>query len=185
MATERILKVADVFKSIGKPTTTYVKREAGRFEKRLTSAVEERGRICLLTGSSKTGKTTLYVKVLEDLGLEPLVVRCDTDTASSEFWKRSLEQVDFERLSSRQTTTGTEVSGAAKVAAKLGWTWLAGVTGEASVGMKRSDTEDESRQRILAQPSPDHLVPILKNLPTLLVIEDFHYLKPYSFTGST
>jgi hypothetical protein len=34
----------------------------------------------------------------------------------------------------------------------------------------------EIREKILSKPSPYHLVPILKNLPLILVVEDFHYL---------
>ena len=34
------------------------------------------------------------------------------------------------------------------------------------------------RRRFLADPSPDHLLPVLKRLAVLLVFEDFHYLKP-------
>jgi hypothetical protein len=36
--------------------------------------------------------------------------------------------------------------------------------------------EVEIREKILSKPSPHHLVPILKNLPLVLVVEDFHYL---------
>jgi predicted AAA+ superfamily ATPase len=96
------VKVRDVFKSLGVPSTTYVHRESGRYEKELLDAINSKGKLALLTGPSKTGKTTLYSRVLRDANIEPLVVRCDTDLSPEEFWRQALERVNFERVASLQ-----------------------------------------------------------------------------------
>src|SRR5215468_4311 len=87
------IKVTDVFRSLGKPTVTYVHREQGRYEHVLSSALDDAGQLCLITGPSKTGKTTLYQSVLAEKHRTPLVIRCDDQLTPSEFWRRALEQV--------------------------------------------------------------------------------------------
>src|SRR4051794_7379869 len=108
-------RVADVFKTIGQPTTTYVKRDAGKLEGNLNSALNERGQLCLLTGPSKTGKTTLYREVLSQRGEVPLIVPCDRTTSCDGIWKQALEAVDFDRLegvtSARTNKIGGEFEG--------------------------------------------------------------------------
>jgi AAA domain len=172
----KLIDVRDIFNPFGQPTATYVKRDNGKYEQSLSSALDVEGKLCLLTGPSKTGKTTLYNKVLSDKHLQPLIIRCDASVTASEFWRRSLEKIDFGRLSSSQMSKSEKVSGSGKIGGKIGWAWLAGILGEVSVGIESSMSEVEIREKILSQPSPDHLIPILKNLPVVLVVEDFHYL---------
>ena len=148
----------------------------GKYEQNLSSALDAEGKLCLLTGPSKTGKTTLYTKVLLDKGLQTLIVRCDATVTAPEFWKRALERIDFGRLSSSQTSKSEKVTGSGKIGGKIGWAWLAGLLGEVSIGVDSSMGEVEIREKILSQPSPDHLIPVLKNLPIVLVVEDFHHL---------
>lgn len=142
----------------------------------LSNGLAAEGRLCLLTGPSKTGKTTLYRKVLSNEGLEPIVVRCDAGVTTQEFWKRALEAVDFERLGLTQAGISGKVSSTGKVGGKVGWTWLAALMGEASATVEGSMSDLQIREKILAEPSPHHLIPVLRNLPAVLVVEDFHYL---------
>ncbi|SEJ25108.1 AAA ATPase domain-containing protein [Azotobacter beijerinckii] len=170
------LRVREVFKSLGLPTSTYVRRDKGKFERELSDALNTKGKIALLTGPSKTGKSSLYLHVLSDRQQAPLTVRCDQELTTQEFWRRALEQVNFERIASETDTTQSKVGGGAKLGGKFGWAWLASLTGEVNVSTESQSAEGKFREKILAQPSPTHLVPILKNLPLVLVVEDFHYL---------
>lgn len=170
------IEISTIFKTSGQPTITYVRRDEGAFEKSLLAALMSKGRLCLLTGPSKTGKTTLYHRVLQDMRSVPLIVRCDNQLANEEFWTRALEGIDFERINSKSKSGSTEISGVGKISGKFGWAWLAEIIGEVSLGIKRTMSESEIRERILSKPSPQHLIPALKNLPVTLVIEDFHYL---------
>lgn len=169
---DKNMKINHVFKTIGIPSITYVTRKNGLYEKKLKSAIRTEGKLCLLTGSSKTGKTTLYNKVLNEMKLEPLILRCNNKLSSEEFWKKALEQINFERI--KEIYIENKVSG--KIEGKLGWKWLSGLIGEVSLGISGERSESEVREIIISQPSPEHLLPILKELPLILVIEDFHYL---------
>ncbi|CAN5509546.1 hypothetical protein BH10PSE3_BH10PSE3_27630 [soil metagenome] len=170
-------KIADVFKTVGLPTVTYVKRDQGSFERRLNGALDEKGKLCLVTGPSKTGKTTLYKEVLSSRGEIPLVVACDGKKTSDEIWKLALEAVDFDRVESRQHSDAGKVGLEVGADGKLGWQWLAQISTRLKAQFEKTHSETDVRKKVLAEPGPDLLVPILKHSNYTLVIEDFHYLK--------
>ena len=168
--------ISDIFNGLGVPDNTYVAQDDGKHEFSLRQSIKEKGTLCLITGSSKTGKTTLYRKVLKSIDKVPLVVRCDATVNSEEFWARLLEEVDFSRLKEIHKSDATESSGEGKIGGSIGWPWLAGLIGEVKLGIKNTKSEIEIREKILAKPSPSHLVPLLQNSNAVLVVEDFHYL---------
>src|SRR5215210_2129940 len=97
---DRTIPVSEVFNTFGQPKATYVERDDGKYERKLSSALDAKGEVCLLTGPSKTGKTTLWGKVLSDKKLDPIRVSGNIGTTAAEFWKIALEEINFERLSS-------------------------------------------------------------------------------------
>jgi len=170
------IPISEIFNGLGIPEETYVPQEKGHYEGQLEQGVIEKGTLCLVTGSSKTGKTTLYNKVLKKNELEPLVVRCNETIDADEFWKRPLEAVDFRRLKDIQRSEAVESSATGKIGGTIGWKWLAGLIGEVSLGIKGTRTETEIREAIVSKPSPSHLIPLLIHSNAVLVVEDFHYL---------
>lgn len=80
-------KVADVFRTTGQPTITYVPRDSGHYEGRLNGHLNEKGQLCLITGPSKTGKSTLYKRVLEERDQIPLVVQCTAEKKCADIWR--------------------------------------------------------------------------------------------------
>ena len=170
-------KIADVFKTVGQPTVTYVKRDSGSLEQLLTGALNEAGQLCLVTGPSKTGKTTLYREVLSQRGELALIVRCDSKMTANDVWLKALEEVDFDRIQSRTKAVITRIGAEAEIGGKLNWTWLAETTARFK-GLFSKDMQDsEIRTRVLSAPGPDLLIPILKDTAYTLVVEDFHYLQ--------
>ena len=173
------LTPTEIFRVQGQPTVTYVKRENGKFEKQLSDSFESGGMICLLTGPSKTGKTTLYAEVAKEKKLESLVVRCNDELFAKDIWKIALEKVNFERIRESSITKEKTKLLEGKIGGTIGWSWLAGLLGEVKTGVSSKDSAATIREKILADPQPSHLVPILKNLPYLFVLEDFHYLSSH------
>lgn len=161
--------ISEIFKSIGIPTKTYVSRDNGLYEKKLRSGLLSKGTLCLLTGPSKTGKTTLYTHVVSQLSKVDLVIRCSNQVDSDEFWKIALEKVKFDRVEG--LSSSTTLKGGTNF--KFGW---AALLSELNISISGEATEEKIREKILAKPSPDHLIPVLKNTNYQLIVEDFHYL---------
>lgn len=144
----RVEKVSDVFRTTGQPSITYVERDSGSLERRLNGYLDESGQLCLITGPSKTGKTTLYKQVLLKRGDVPLVVQCTVGRTCDEIWRVALEAVNFSQITqvSTQKTTGIEVG--SEVSAKFGWGWLAEVSGLLSSKASSDTSDSEIRQKI-------------------------------------
>ncbi|MBP0581985.1 AAA family ATPase [Labrys sp. LIt4] len=169
-------KITNVFVTTGQPTITYVKRDNGLYERNLNRALDEKGQLCLLTGPSKTGKSTLYKNVLTERKQLPLVVGCSKGMSTRDIWTRALEKIEFSRT---ETTTNknTSTAGAeSEVSLTAGWKALASVVGKGRLVSNQSDTEEDVRRRVLADPNPETLIDALVHLNHVLVVEDFHYL---------
>ncbi len=165
-----------IFPTGGCPSVTYVKKQDGRVENKLNDGLDDRGRLCLITGPSKSGKTTLYERVLAKRGLKAIPVGCNGSMSAEDIWREALEKAEFERTTSSETGEQKEASLGGKISSKLGW--LVGVSGEASGGIKRGDTSSERKQRVVAKPSSAHLVDAMGESDCILVLEDFQYLQP-------
>lgn len=168
--------IKDVFTGTIAPNSTYISQENGRFEKELRQGISEDGNLCLLTGSSKTGKTSLYTKVLESLDRTPIKVRCSHSLTADDFWSYPLEHLDFSRLKSEQVSKTLTTSGSISGTVAIGWDWLAKLSGTITTGLSSTSNETAVKEAFLSKPSPAHLIPLLKNSNAILVVEDFHYL---------
>lgn len=168
--------ISSIFSGVKTPSETYIPRDSGKYETELKQGLLEEGVLCLLTGSSKTGKTSLYNKVLDDLDRTPIRVRCSASLTSDEFWNYPLENLDFSRIKTNEKskTTGSKIGGS--LSTDIGWTWLAKLKGTLSAETNSANSDKDLKEAILAKPSPTHLVPLLKNSNAVLVVEDFHYL---------
>ncbi len=171
-----LVNISDIFRTVGQPTVTYVQRNSGLFEGLLNRALDERGQLCLVTGPSKTGKTTLYREVLSKREEIPLVIACDKKTSTELVWRQALEAVDFERAVSQASKNTTNKSLEVEGSGQLGWKWLAGVSAKFKGAFGKQATEEEVKEKIIAAAGPDLLIPVLQNSNYVLIIEDFHYL---------
>lgn len=165
-----------VFPAVGKPTVTYVERASGENERRLANGLRNAGQICLLTGPSKTGKTSLYKAVLPDIQRYPLVIRCSGRLSPSEFWASALEDLDFERLSERAAGWGMSLGAKIGAEGKAGWSWIAKAMASVGFDISASGEYGIKKEVIRSEINAKHLIPLLKEMPLQLIVEDFHYL---------
>ena len=167
--------IYEVFKEKGQPTVTYVDRDGGALKTQLSRGIDSKGTICLLTGPSKTGKTTLRTEVVKLKKLDVIVVQCEPQFEAVDFWKAALKQVNHEEVKSRSITNDKKFQSSADVGA--GFKFLATLTSKLSGGMQTAHSETEQRDKIVPKESPALLLPALKKSQQLLVVENFHYLK--------
>lgn len=167
----------EVFPAVGTPTYTYVKREDGQYERQLMSGLTNPGQICLLTGPSKTGKTSLYKKVLPDLQRQAVTIRCTGKLSPSDFWASALEELNFESIAERSSTWGIDTSAKIGIRGEAGWSWIAKMLASIGFNVKGSGQYQIKKEVVRAGIGSKHLIPILKELPVQLIVEDFHYLE--------
>jgi hypothetical protein len=162
-----------VFQTAGLPTTTYVRREEGKYELALRDSVEG-SPITVITGPSKTGKTSLYRTVLEQGERTLVVVRCDNSQTEGGFWSAALQAlgaaVELDWSESLETRSETEV------AAELGVDLLAKGTGSVRRTSGKTTGSDRRMAHVRGDPGPRQLVEALGARASVLVIEDFQYL---------
>lgn len=106
----------------------------------------------------------------------PWSCRCTGEKKCSDIWREALAAINFENVIAVTVTEANRFSGAAEVGTKFGWKWLAEVTGRITGTFGQDYSETVAREKILADPSPDLLIPVLNRTNFVLVIEDFHYL---------
>ena len=167
----------NVFPTVGKPVYTYVAQSGGELERGLRNAIASPGQLCLLTGPSKLGKTTLYRKVLAELSVQPIVVRCTESMSIKNFWASALEDLDFEQIVEKVKTNTSQMSAEVSTNVELGWGWIAKVIPGIRISGQDINAATTKAAIIRAELSAKNIIPVLKGLPVLLVVEDFHYLK--------
>lgn len=171
------LSLSEVFPTVGKPTLTYVERDDGVPERKLTASLQTPGQICMLTGPSKLGKTSLYQQVLPKIKREPLVIRCSGSLDARNFWASALEQLDFSRLAEKSTSWGLDAEATIGLQGEKGWSWLLSMLPALNIKAAVTGSKGSRQEFVNAELSAAHLIPLLKKLPLQLVVEDFHYLE--------
>src|SRR5690606_29216067 len=125
--------------------------------------------ICLLTGPSKTGKTSLYRQVLPNLKKKDLIIRCSGKLTSSEFWASALEGLDFKRLSESSSSWGLNLTTKIGVNGEVGWSWLAKAMASLGFDVSASGDYGIKKEIINSAVNAKHLIPLLQEMPIQLV----------------
>lgn len=165
-----------IFPAVGKPSYTYIEREEGENERKLSVGLKNPGQICLVTGPSKTGKTSLYKSVLPSLKRQELIIRCSGRLSPSEFWASALESLNFERLAEVSKQWGLSTSAKIGGTGEAGWSWLAKMMATVGFDISASGEYAIKKEVVKSALSSKHLIPILQEMPLQLIVEDFHYL---------
>lgn len=164
-------KWENVFQPMKRPTTTYVKRDQGQYEDKLENYLRD-GEISVLSGLSKTGKTTLYRAVSQKIKMSPAVVRCDDKKTTDDIWNRVLEMVGAETITTIRkggsSTKGKKISTKIEPAIPF----LLSFFVKAGVNKSTTVKKIEEKCKYIGPPNPDKL----KSSKRIIVIEDSHFL---------
>lgn len=169
------MKISEVFTAGGIPSITYNSREGYKLETKLLLALENKGKILSITGSTKIGKSTLCKKVIQKEKL--ILVSCGTLANIDDFWSTINTKLavasakSIEKGIERSEGNSNELSVKAE-AGFLGWlkATVEGKQVKSSSNTKDTRTIEEFRPRPL-----DLAITTLIEFESVLLIDDFHY----------
>lgn len=164
------MRLAEVFVPGGLPSVTYVPRDSLRLERRVTDYLDEKLQILSVSGPTKSGKTVLLKRVVENATW----VSGGGITNAEGFWTDVRDQlgvhseetktVERTAADSQQTTGSAELS----------------VPGVARGGVERGltiqDAEARSQMRTVSRGPMRAALDGLLSLDRPLVVDDFHYI---------
>lgn len=165
------MRAFDVFTPTGVPTITYVEREDRELERRLRDAIRTPGMIASLSGPSKSGKTVLIKKVIDQELL--ITVSGAALVEASTLWERVLNWMEAPSQTTRSTTNTYGVEGSAKASGGIN-ALIAKAQGEASAGA--SFDHQRGAERVFERGGIDQVVRDLANSEFVLFIDDYHYM---------
>ena len=165
------MRVFDVFTPTGVPTYTYVDRSAQSLETQLRNAIRTPGMIASLSGPSKSGKTVLIRKVIDQDSL--ITVSGAAITEPDHLWTRVLNWM--EAPSAMTHSTGHTFSGelAAKAQASAGiLVAKAQIAGEGRAGYENVRTKEQVFERT----GIDQVIREIGGSDFVVFIDDYHYM---------
>lgn len=165
------MRVFDVFTPTGVPTHTYVDRTEHNLEDQLRNAIRTPGMIASISGPSKSGKTVLIRKVIDQDNL--ITVSGAAITSPEMLWERVLNWM--EAPSSISKLVGHKVSGevATKAAISAG-VIVAKAKGEASG--KAGYENDRETSKVYERGGIDQVVREIADSEFVVFIDDYHYM---------
>lgn len=168
------VRVADVFVTAN-PEYTYVSRASKKLEDAVADHLEERDKLLLITGPSKTGKTVLVDHVVPQAMVSVVKIEGPMVATDADVWKQIVDDLGY------FTEVGTEASRTETDTENIGANFglnagvlQAGVKGESggSVGATAGKRRSASR-------SPQTVGrEALLETGAALVIDDFHHIPP-------
>ena len=112
------MRYEEVFTTNDIPTVTYVDRAEHKLESKLKDFYHTPNMVVSVSGPSKTGKTVLIKKVVEDDCL--ITVRGASIASSEDLWNRVLDWMGDPAEVAESTNSANEISGGAEGGGKIG-----------------------------------------------------------------
>lgn len=165
------MRVFDVFTPTGVPTYTYVDRSEHNLEAQLRNAIHTPGMIAALSGPSKSGKTVLIRKVIDQDNL--ITVSGAAITEPGHLWERVLNWMEAPSSTTRSSghTVSSELTGKAQASAGVFVAKLQ-VEGEGKAGYEYERTKERTFERT----GIDQVVKEIGGSDFVVFVDDYHYM---------
>ena len=171
MTEGRPYRLAEVFVVGQEPTVTYSARDAKRFETAVGDYLEERGRILVLTGPSKSGKTVLLRKMVPSA----IWLAGGQIESIAQFWRQIVDRAggwtgEAKEIARTDTeTTSSRTSAQFKPV---------GVGAESVLGDTDSVADTSRHERTVDRDPQSVGLSILAETKGPLLVDDFHHMSP-------
>ena len=165
------MRAFDVFTPTGVPTITYVERGERNLEAQLRNAIKTPGMIASLSGPSKSGKTVLIRKVIDQDNL--ITVSGAAIVSADNLWDRVLNWME----APSQTTVSTSHTLGGEVSAKASGgvnALIAKAQGEAGASAKYE--RDHATEKVFQRNGIDQVVREIGDSEFVVFIDDYHYM---------
>jgi hypothetical protein len=166
-------EISQIFTPNDTPTVTYVERDDLRLEEKLKTAVKLPKMVVSVSGPSKSGKTVLIKKVVEEDLIIPVI---GAGIASPEdLWTRALQSMGTGTTTSTTTTTGTHLSGGVKGGGEVGIPLIA--KGKADAHLDASKSWGNSSTTTMVSAGLTRVIKEISDSDFVIFIDDFHYIR--------
>jgi len=167
------IKLSEIFTPNDTPTVTYVGRDDLKLESSLNTYFDLPKMVVSISGPSKSGKTVLIKKVLDEDLIIP-VIGSGIETPE-DLWNRVLQWMETPTSVTTTQSKATQVSGGAKGSGEAGIPFVAKGKAEtyADAGKSWGDTSSETTES-------DGLTRVIKEISGskfVIFVDDFHYIK--------
>lgn len=165
------MKVQEVFTPNGYPEHTYVKQTEKDLENELERRLNTPNEIISLSGPSKSGKTVLIQKVVDDNSL--IIVQGSGIDSPQDLWNEILDELEapesVEETSENTKETGASIS--SEIKSRIPGL-SAGAGGELQTTLAQSSGEIETYERSGMKEVVDYII----EGEYVILIDDFHYI---------
>lgn len=166
-------KLSEIFTPNDTPTITYVGRDDLKLEESLKNYFELPKMIVSISGPSKSGKTVLIKKVLDEELIIPVIG--SGIGVPEDLWERALQWMEAPTSITTTKSTAKQVSGGAKGGGEAGIPLVAKGKAEAHVDASKSwgdsssgTTESAGLTRVIKEIAGSEFV---------IFVDDFHYIQ--------
>jgi hypothetical protein len=165
-------RVVDVFTPNDVPTFTYVDRPTQKFEERLQQAFQVPKMIVSISGPSKSGKTVLVRKVVEEDNLIP--ISGASVRSAEELWSKVLGWMESP-ISITETDSSTNKGELAiKAGGKISVPLVASGSAEGSGSVGRTATHESTKTFVTG--GLQQVIKEIAGSTFVVFVDDFHYI---------
>ncbi len=167
------LKVSEVFTPNDTPTVSYVGRDDLRLESNLKTYFELPKMVVSISGPSKSGKTVLIKKVLDEDLIIPVI---GSGIATPEdLWTRALQWMETPTTITKTKSSATQLSGGVKGGGEAGIPLVA--KGKAEAHADASRTWGDASSGITESAGLTRVIKEISGSQFVIFVDDFHYIK--------
>lgn len=166
------LEAHQIFTPSDFPEHTYVARDGAALETRLRDALRTPGEIVSISGPSKSGKPVLIEKVVGQTDLIP--VTGARINKADDLWDCILDWMDVPQSVSSDSAKTSTTGGEGKISGTVGLPVLAGITGEGTLSVERS--EEDAHGAVRGRQGMTQVVREIANSSYVVLIDDYHYM---------
>ncbi len=165
-------KLSEIFTPNDTPTITYVGRADLKLEESLESFFELPKMIISISGPSKSGKTVLIKKVLDEELIIPVIG--SGIGVPEDLWERALQWMEAPTSITTTKSTAHRVSGGAKGGGKAGIPLVA--QGKAEAHVDASKSWEDSSSGVTESAGLTRVIKEIAGSEFVIFIDDFHYI---------